>query len=153
MAKFKYNFLKNYFSSLPYYLLASGLAFFLDLTIYVFSWKYFGTNISSLIAFSCGIVLLYSILRLTRKSKFDKKRHGLIVQLAIGIVSLFVNLFILNFLDWIYFDVFNQTINNSLSIYYPLVSKSISASFGFLFSSNLTIKFNFNLKERRKKLY
>ena len=143
------NPLKKYFFTLPYYLLASGIAFSVDVSIYVYSWRYFGTNLSSLLAFSLGICVLYSVLRFTRKSRYQKKRHGLFVQLLIGIISLFINLLILNFLDWIYFDLVGRLANNSMQIYYPLISKFISASIGFLASSNLTMKFNFNLLERR----
>ena len=143
------NFLKKYFSTLPYYLLASGIAFSADISIYVYSWRYFGTNLSSLLAFCVGICVLYSVLRFTRKSRYQKKRHGLFVQLLIGIISLVINLLILNFLDWFYFDLVGRLANNSMQIYYPLISKFISSSIGFLASSNLTMKFNFNLLERR----
>ena len=141
---------KNYFQYLPYYLLASGFAFLVDIVIYVFSWRYLGTNLSSIVAFIFGIFVLYSILRLTRESKYKKKRHGLMVQILIGLVSLSINLLILNTLDWIFLDLTKGFANKMMLIYYPFTAKFISSSIGFLVSSNLTIKLNFNLKKRRK---
>ena len=149
MRKFLITFLKNYFPSLPYYLFASGIAFLVDITIYVLSWKYIGTNLSSLLAFSFGVCVLYSLLRLTRRSRYKKKRYGLIIQLLIGLVSLCINLLILNCLDLMYFELIGGDTNNMMYIYYPLFAKFISSCVGFLASSNLTIKFNFNLKESR----
>ena len=149
MRKFLITFLNNYLPSLPYYLFASGIAFLVDITIYVLSWQYIGTNLSSLLAFSFGICVLYFILRLTRRSRYKKKRYGLIIQLLIGVVSLCINLLILNCFDWIYFELIGGDTKNMMYVYYPLCAKFISSCFGFLASSNLTIKFNFNLKESR----
>ena len=142
--------LQKYLISLPFYLLASGLAFLFDISVYVLSWRYFGTNLSSIFAFLVGVFVLFSILRLTRESKYKKKRHGFVVQLFIGLVSLSINLLILNIFDWIFFDLNGVHTKNTTTIYYPLFAKFISSSIGFLASSNLTIRFNFNLRKRRK---
>ena len=81
--------LQKYFLALPYYFLASGVAFLFDISVYVLSWRYLGTNFKFDFCFFSGCFLfLFSILRLTRESKYKKKRHGLIVQLFIGLVSL-----------------------------------------------------------------
>ncbi len=144
------NIFNNFLSSLPYYLLASGFAFLVDIFIYVISWRYLGTNYSSILAFLFGIIVLYSILRFTREAKHKKKRLGFFIQLLIGLISLSINLLILNTLDWIYFDLIGGHNIEKFVIFYPLFSKFISSSIGFLASSNLTIKFNFNLRKRRK---
>ena len=142
--------LQKYLLSLPFYLLASGVAFLFDISIYVLSWRYLGTNLSSIFAFIVGVFVLFSILRLTRESKYKKKRHGFIVQLFIGLVSLSINLLILNTFDWIFFDLNGSHTKHTITIYYPFFAKFISSSIGFLVSSNLTIKFNFDLRQRRK---
>ena len=141
---------QKYLLSLPFYFLASGVAFLFDISVYVLSWRYLGTNLSTIFAFLVGVLVLFSILRLTRESKYKKKRHGFIVQLFIGFVSLSINLFILNTLDWIFFDLNGGNTKNTISIFYPFFAKFISSSIGFLFSSNLTIRFNFDLTQRRK---
>ncbi len=141
---------QKYLLSLPFYFLASGVAFLFDISVYVLSWRYLGTNLSTIFAFLVGVLVLFSILRLTRESKYKKKRHGFIVQLFIGFVSLSINLFILNTLDLIFFDLNGGNTKNTISIFYPFFAKFISSSIGFLFSSNLTIRFNFDLTQRRK---
>ena len=141
---------QKYLLSLPFYFLASGVAFLFDISVYVLSWRYLGTNLSTIFAFLVGVFVLFSILRLTRESKYKKKRHGFIVQLFIGLVSLSINLLILNTLDLIFFDLSGGNTKNTISIFYPFFAKFISSSIGFLFSSNLTIRFNFDLTQRRK---
>ena len=142
--------LKKYLTSLSFYFFASGVAFLFDISVYVLSWRYLGTNLSSIFAFLVGVSVLFSILRLTREPKYKKKRHGLLVQLFIGLVSLSINLLILNIFDWLFFDLNGGNTKNTITIYYPFFAKFISSSIGFLASSNLTIRFNFDLRQRRK---
>ena len=138
------NFILRFFSNFTLLLKLSGCAFLFNIFVYSYFKKYLGINISAIIAEISGSILLYFLLRFFRKAKLKKKRYGILIQSSIALVTLVINLMVLNILDWI--------INNSLLINYQnfflsykftILSKFISSSIGFIWTSSMTMKFNF----------
>ena len=141
----------RYISGLPFYLKSSGLAFVADISAYTILKPIVGINLAALIAFCAGTSILYTSLRLTRKSKIAKKRSGLALQLCIGIGSLTINLLVLHILDLIV----APTIIGHIGIYsinstnYVFATKFIAALFGFVWTSAMTMKNIFALNSPR----
>ncbi len=141
--------LKNYLEFIPFYLLGSGIAFTVDITIFTLLRTTFGTNYSAFISYIFGTITVFSILLITTKYRLNKKRFGLLIQLIIGFGTLLINLIILNSLDYLaqsynyklYIDILNQ------SHYYAFVTKVISNVIGFIWSSLMTGKFLFKKKK------
>jgi hypothetical protein len=143
--------LREYFTRLPVYLRSSGLAFIVDISLYTFLRPSLGTNLSAASAFTAGTLVLYTTLRLTRESKVQSKRTGLLMQFSVGIGSLIVNILVLNAIEismryLISYSAF--TILNS-SRYYAFATKFVAALFGFLWTSSITMKTLFALQNRR----
>ena len=141
---------KGYLSSLPYYIFSSGPAFFVDLAIYTSLHPILGTNFSAVLSFLGGTAVLYFLLRLTRASKITSKREGFALQLLIGIGSLVINLLSLNLLDFAHSALIGSTSINFLSgNAYAFASKIIASTFGFIWTSSMTMKKVFTLRKSR----
>ena len=86
------------------------------------------------------------MLRLTNKSKIKSKRKGFLLQISIGLGSLIINIFALFFIDILVEFIFQDSLQiNSI---YSFFTKIISGFFGFIWSSFLTSKYNFDYMRR-----
>ena len=137
--------LKKYIRFIPFYLVASGCAFTVDLIIFTMLRTSIGANMSAIIAFLFGTIVSFSVLKSILEYRLRKKRFGIIIQLIIGLGTLSINILVLNCIDY-----FSQQINYELYInnlnkshYYALFSKIIASSVGFFWTSSLTGKFLF----------
>ena len=140
--------LKKYLEFVPFYLIGSGFAFTVDITIFTLLRANIGTNYSAFIAYIFGTITSFSILSTITKYRLNKKRFGIIIHLVIGLGTLIINLIVLNFIDYI-----TQFYNNILyystlnkSNYYALITKIISNGIGFLWTSYMTSKLLFKKK-------
>ena len=145
--KFKLG-LKKYLEFVPFYLIGSGLAFTVDISIFTLLRTNLGTNYSALIAYIFGTITSFSTLLFITKYRLNKKRVGLLIHLLIGLGTLLINLIILNSIDYIAklhnYVLYTETLNNSK--YYALSTKVISSGIGFIWTSSMTGKFLFKKK-------
>ena len=111
------NVLKKYLEFVPFYLIGSGVAFTVDITIFTLLRANIGTNYSAFIAYIFGTITSFGILLTITKYRLNKKRFGLIIHLIIGLGTLIINLIVLNFIDYI-----TQFYNNIL--YYNTLKDS-----------------------------
>ena len=86
------------------------------------------------------------MLRLTNKSKIKSKRKGFVFQVLIGLGSLSINIIALYFID-ILIEVISQD-KFQINTMYSFLTKIISGCFGFVWSSFLTSKYNFDYIRR-----
>ena len=142
------NVLKKYLEFVPFYLIGSGVAFTVDITIFTLLRANIGTNYSAFIAYIFGTITSFSILLTITKYRLNKKRFGLIIHLIIGLGTLIINLIVLNFIDYITQFYNNILYYNTLnkSNYYALITKIISSAIGFLWTSYMTGKLLFKKK-------
>ena len=142
------NVLKKYLEFVPFYLIGSGVAFTVDITIFTLLRANIGTNYSAFIAYIFGTITSFSILLTITKYRLNKKRFGLIINLIIGLGTLIINLIVLNFIDYITQFYNNILYYNTLnkSNYYALITKIISNGIGFLWTSYMTGKLLFEKK-------
>ena len=140
--------LKKYLEFVPFYLIGSGVAFTVDITIFTLLRANIGTNYSAFIAYIFGTITSFSILLTITKYRLNKKRLGLIIHLIIGLGTLIINLIVLNFIDYITQYSNNILYYNTLnkSNYYALITKIISNGIGFLWTSYMTGKLLFKKK-------
>ena len=140
--------LKKYLEFVPFYLIGSGFAFIVDITVFTLLRANIGTNYSAFIAYIFGTITSFSILLTITKYRLNKKRFGLIIHLIIGLGTLSINLIVLNFIDYITQFYNNILYYNTLnkSSYYALFTKIISNVIGFLWTSYMTGKFLFKKK-------
>ena len=140
--------LKKYLEFVPFYIIGSGFAFTVDITIFTILRPNIGTNYSAFIAYILGTMTSFSILLTITKYRLNKKRFGLIIHLIIGLGTLIINLVVLNFIDYIIQFYNNILYYNTLnkSNYYALITKIISNGIGFLWTSFMTGKFLFKKK-------
>ena len=140
--------LKKYLEFVPFYLVGSGVAFTVDITIFTLLRANIGTNYSAFIAYIFGTITSFSILLTITKYRLNKKRFGLIIHLIIGLGTLIINLIVLNFIDYITQFYNNILYYNTLnkSNYYALITKIISNGIGFLWTSYMTGKLLFEKK-------
>ena len=132
--------LKKYLEFVPFYLIGSGFAFAVDLTIFTLLRTSLGTNYSAFIAYIFGTITSFFTLLVITKYRLNKKRSGLLIQLSIGLGTLFINLIVLNSIDqltksynyMLYINTLNQ------SNYYALITKVISSGIGFIWTSYMT---------------
>ena len=140
--------LKKYLEFIPYYLIGSGLAFTVDLTIFTLLRSSFGTNYSAFIAYIFGTITSFSTLIFITKYRLRKKRIGLLIHLLIGLGTLIINLIILNSIDFIFrfynYSFYTETLNNNN--YYALITKATSSGIGFIWASSMTEKLLFKKK-------
>ena len=140
--------LKRYLEFVPFYLIGSGFAFTVDTTIFTILRTSFGVNYSAFISYVFGTITSFSILLIITKYRLNKKRYGLLIHFLIGLITLIINLIVLNSIDYIiqsynyllYTDILNK------SSYYALLTKVISSSIGFLWTSYMTGKLLFKQK-------
>ncbi len=137
--------LKNYLKFVPFYLIGSGFAFIVDITIFTLLRTNFGTNYSAFIAYIFGTITSFSILLLITTYRLNKKRFGILIHLLIGLGTLIINILVLNSIDFItqlYNEILYTDILNK-SNYYALITKTISNGIGFLWTSFMTGKLLF----------
>ena len=141
--------LKKYLDFLPFYLIGSGFAFTVDLTVFTILRPSLGTNYSAFIAYIFGTITSFCTLLLITKYRLNKKRFGLIIQLIIGLGTLIINLIVLNTIDQLTksynYMLYMNTLNQSS--YYALISKVISSGIGFIWTSYMTGILLFKKKE------
>ena len=132
--------LKKYLEFLPFYLIGSGFAFTVDVTIFTLLRTSLGTNYSAFISYIFGTITSFFILVFITKYRLSKKRLGIIIQLCIGLGTLIINLIVLNSIDQITksynYMLYMNTLNQSN--YYALISKTISSGIGFIWTSYMT---------------
>ena len=132
--------LKKYLEFVPFYLIGSGIAFTVDLTIYTLLRTSLGTNYSAFIAYIFGTITSFLTLLFITKYRLNKKRLGLIIQLIIGLGTLIINLIVLNSIDQLTksynYMLYMNTLNQSN--YYALITKVISSGIGFIWTSYMT---------------
>ena len=140
--------LKKYLKFVPFYLIGSGIAFSVDITIFTLLRSALGTNLSAFISYLFGTITSFSVLLFITKYRLKRKRFGLLIHLLIGLGTLIINLIILNLIDYITqtnnYIFYINTLNNSR--YYALLTKTISNLFGFLWTSFMTSKMLFEKK-------
>lgn len=152
MANKIYIYLKKYFKFIPFYLIGSGAAFIVDLIIFTFLRNSLGVNLSAIIAFFFGTITTFVVLSIVLQYRLKKKRVGILIQLFIGLGTLLINIIILNLIDFLLLKIDITLYQNILdkSRYYALITKTISSSIGFLWTSSLTGKYLFKQKENLK---
>ena len=140
--------LKKYLEFVPFYLIGSGFAFTVDITIFTLLRANIGTNYSAFIAYIFGTITSFCILLTITKYRLNKKRFGLIIHLIIGLGTLIINLIVLNCIDNITQFYNNILYYNTLnkSNYYALITKIIANGIGFLWTSYMTGKLLFKKK-------
>ena len=139
---------KKYLQFFPFYLIGSGFAFTVDLTIFTLLRTSFGTNYSAFISYVFGTITSFSILLFITKYRLNKKRVGLLIHLAIGLGTLIINLVVLNLIDY-FTQLYNYTFYTNIlnkSNYYALIIKVISNGIGFIWTSSMTGRFLFKKK-------
>ena len=132
----------NYIRSLPKYLVGSGAAFSTDLIAYASLKPYLGISKSLSISFLVGTCTLYYVLRWTTISRIRRKRFGLILQLGIGLGSFLINYWVLIQFENFFGDLLAQPMILNEHFIAGL-TKFIAACIGFIWSSYMTMKFNF----------
>ena len=141
---------KKYLEFIPFYLIGSGFAFTVDITIFTLLRTSFGTNYSAFISYIFGTITSFTILLIITSYRLERKRSGLIIHLLIGLGTLIINLIVLNSIDHITqqynYALYINTLNKSN--YYAMISKVISNCIGFLWTSYMTGKFLFKKKNQ-----
>ena len=137
--------LKKYINFIPFYLVGSGCAFTIDLIVFTLLRTSLGSNMSAVIAFIFGTITSFLVLSNILEYRLRKKRIGIIIQLLIGLGTLFINIVVLNIIDYsserINYELYINYLDKSH--YYALFSKIIANCIGFLWTSSLTGKFLF----------
>ena len=132
--------LKKYLEFIPFYLVGSGFAFTVDLTIFTLLRTSLGTNYSAFISYIFGTITSFFTLLFITKYRLNKKRVGLMIHLSIGLGTLIINLIVLNSIDQLTksynYILYMNTLNHSN--YYALISKVISSGIGFIWTSYMT---------------
>tara|TARA_Y100001968_G_C19312830_1_gene695096 strand:- start:517 stop:966 length:450 start_codon:yes stop_codon:yes gene_type:complete len=140
--------LRKYFEFVPFYLIGSGFAFTVDIIIFTLLRTSFGTNYSAFISYIFGTITSFSILLLITSYRLNKKRFGIAIQFLIGLVTLLINLLVLNLIDYI-IQFYNYMLYANIlnkSNYYALTTKVISNGIGFLWTSYMTGRLLFRKK-------
>ena len=138
--------ISSYLKFFPYYLFSSLLAFITDTFFYSFLRPKYGILFAAINAFLAGTTILFFMLRFTNKSKIKSKKKGYLFQVLIGLGSLSINIIALYFLD-ILIEFISQE-KFQINTIYALFTKIISGCFGFIWSSFLTSKYNFDYIRR-----
>ena len=137
--------LKKYINFIPFYMVASGCAFTIDLIVFTLLRTSLGANMSAVIAFIFGTITSFLVLSNILEYRLKKKRIGIIIQLFIGLGTLLINIAVLNIIDYsserINYELYINYLDKSH--YYALFSKIIASCIGFFWTSSLTGKFLF----------
>ena len=141
----------KFFKSFYHYLKVTFFAFALNIFLYTWLKPILGINLSGLIAEISGTLILYTILRNTRKAKIKRKLFGLSFQYFITAITISINIICLNILDSIYsnFLLDYHIFSNLSDTYISIFSKGISSLIGLLWSSSMTILFAFDFEKSR----
>ena len=136
----------KYLKYLPHFLKVTGIAFSLNIFLYTFLKPKIGINASGFIAEICGTLVLYSILRLSRKPKINKTIYGVSVQYLISAIAVAINIIALNIINLIYINYllkfnFISTISET---YIAIISKILASILGMIWTSSMTMRFSFN---------
>lgn len=140
----------KYLKYLPHYLKVSGIAFLLNIFLYTFLKPKIGINASGFIGEIIGTLVLYSILRLSRKPKINKTIFGVSVQYLISAITVSINIIALNIINFFYikylidFNFFSTISETNISI----ISKIIASILGMIWTSSMTMKFSFNFDNK-----
>lgn len=137
--------IEKYLRSLPNYLVGSGAAFLTDLVAYTALKPHLGISKSLSISFLIGTSTLYCVLRRTTNSRIIKKRIGILLQTFIGLGSFLINYVALIQLERLLsiFSVITMSVNAYLL---TAATKITAACLGFIWSSYLTMRLNFESK-------
>ena len=138
--------ISNYFKFFPYYLISSLIAFITDTSFYSFLRPKYGIVFAAINSFLAGTTILFFMLRRISKSKIKSKRKGFLFQVLIGLGSLAINIFALYFIDILIEFIFQDKFQ--INTTYSFFTKIISGCFGFIWSSFLTSKYNFDYLRR-----
>ena len=143
----------KYFKYLPHYLKVTGIAFSLNIFLYTFLKPKIGINASGFIAEVAGTIVLYSILRLSRKPKINKTIAGVSVQYLISAISLAINIIALNIINLFYINyLLNFNFVSTISeTYISIISKILASVLGMIWTSSMTMKFSFNFDNKTQK--
>ena len=141
----------KFFKSFYHYLKVTFFAFASNIFLYVLFKPRLGINLSGFIAEISGTLILYSILRKTRKPKIKRKLFGLSFQYFITAITITINILCLNILDAIYINYLldHSLFSNLSETYISIISKGISSLIGLLWSSSMTILFAFDFEKSR----
>ena len=136
----------KYLKYLPHFLKVTGIAFSLNIFLYTFLKPKIGINASGFIAEIVGTLVLYSILRLSRKPKINKTIYGVSVQYLISAITVAINIIALNIINLFYINYllkfsFISTISET---YISIFSKILASILGMIWTSSMTMKFSFN---------
>ena len=136
----------KYLKYLPHFLKVTGIAFSLNIFLYTFLKPKIGINASGFIAEIGGTLVLYSILRLSRKPKINKTIYGVSVQYLISAITVAINIIALNIINLFYINYllkfsFISTISET---YISIFSKILASILGMIWTSSMTMKFSFN---------
>ena len=136
----------KYLKFLPHFLKVTGIAFSLNIFLYTFLKPKIGINASGFIAEIVGTLVLYSILRLSRKPKINKTIYGVSVQYLISAITVAINIIALNIINLFYINYllkfsFISTISET---YISIFSKILASILGMIWTSSMTMKFSFN---------
>ena len=138
--------ISNYFRFFPFYLISSLIAFITDTGVYSFLRPNYGIVFAAINSFLAGTTILFFMLRRISKSKIKSKRKGFLFQVLIGLGSLAINIFALYFIDILIEFIFQDKFQ--INTTYSFFTKIISGCFGFIWSSFLTSKYNFDYLRR-----
>ena len=138
--------ISSYIKFFPHYLIISSIAFITDSSFYSFLRPKYGIVFAAVNAFLGGTTVLFFMLRLTNKPKIKSKRKGFLFQVLIGLGSLIINILVLYFIDILVNLVFQDSFQ--INTIYSFFTKIISGCFGFIWSSFLTSKYNFDYIRR-----
>ncbi len=142
-----FKFLRSFY----HYLKVTFFAFASNIFLYTWFKPRLGINLSGFIAEISGTLILYIILRKTRKAKIKRKLFGLSFQYFITAITITINILCLNILDSIYINYLldHSLFSNLSETYISIISKGISSLIGLLLSSSMTILFAFDFEKRK----
>ena len=143
----------KYFKYLPHFLKVTGIAFSLNIFLYTFLKPKIGINASGFIAEVAGTLVLYSILRLSRKPKINKTIAGVSVQYLISAITVAINIIALNIINLFYINyLLNFNFISTISeTYISIISKILASVLGMIWTSSMTMKFSFNFDNKTQK--
>lgn len=127
------------------YLKVSVFAFSANISLYIFLKPNLGISLSTLLSDLFGTLILYILLRLTRKPKVRNNVVGFSFQYLISGITILINLFTINLINIFYAKyLLEQSFFSELSEnYISLITKFISSIIGLIFSSSMTMKIGF----------
>ena len=145
--------LLKYLKYLPHFLKVTGIAFSLNIFLYTFLKPKIGINASGFIAEVAGTLVLYSILRLSRRPKINKTIAGVSVQYLISAITVAINIIALNIINLFYINyLLNFNFISTISeTYISIISKILASVLGMIWTSSMTMKFSFNFDNKTQK--